>query len=156
MHAVCLDKTTGKLLYDVEVFRTGNAGPKHRLNGYASPTPVLDGRRVFVHFGPRGTACLDAAGKVLWKNTQFKFNVIQGAASSPILHGELLILTCDGIDHQFIVALDKYTGKLKWKQPRAHLEAAVKETHPGRKRINKMAYSTPLIQTIKGREFLKN
>ena len=71
-----------------------------------------------------------------------------GAASSPILHGDLLILTCDGIDHPFIVALDKYTGKLKWKQPRAHLEAAAKLPYHG---VNKMAYSTPLIQTINGK-----
>jgi len=145
LHAVCLDKTTGKLLYDVEVLRTGNAGPKHRLNGYASPTPVLDGEHVYVHFGPRGTVCLNTTGKVLWKNTQFEFNVIQGAASSPIHHGNILILTCDGIDNQFIVALDKKTGKIKWKQPRAHLEAAAKK-----RPIAKMAYSTPLIQSING------
>lgn len=150
LHAVCLDKITGKLLHDVEVLGTEDAGPKHRLNGYASPTPVLDGKHVFVHFGPRGTACLDSAGKIIWKNIQFEFNVIQGAASSPILHGDLLILTCDGIDHQFIVALDKYTGKLKWKQPRAHLEAAAKVTNPDHG-VNKMAYSTPLIQTINGK-----
>ena len=50
------DKITGKLLHDVEVLGTEDAGPKHRLNGYASPTPVLDGEHVFVHFGPRGTA----------------------------------------------------------------------------------------------------
>ena len=148
LHAVCLNKTTGKLLYDVEVLTTKDAGPRHKLNGFASPTPVLDGQHVFVHFGPRGTVCLNTAGKVVWKNTEFEFDVIQGAASSPILHGDLLILTCDGIDHQFIVALDKYTGKLKWKQHRAHLEAAAKETNPGHKRINKMAYSTPLIQAI--------
>ncbi|MDP6035652.1 MAG: PQQ-binding-like beta-propeller repeat protein, partial [Verrucomicrobiota bacterium] len=145
LHAVCLNKTTGKLLHDVEVLRTEDAGPKHRLNGYASPTPVLDGEHVFVHFGPRGTACLDTAGKVIWKNSQFKFNVIQGAASSPILYGNLLILTCDGIDNQFIVALDKKTGKTIWKQPRAHLEAAAKK-----RPIAKMAYSTPLIQSING------
>ena len=145
LHAVCLDKTTGKLLYDIEVLTTKDAGPRHKLNGYASPTPVLDGAHIFVHFGPRGTACLDIAGKVIWKNTQFKFNVIQGAASSPILYGDLLILTCDGIDHQFIVALDKKTGKTKWKQPRAHLEAAAKK-----RPIAKMAYSTPLIQSING------
>jgi len=145
LHAVCLDKTTGKLLHDTEVLRTEDAGPKHRLNGYASPTPVLDGEHVFVHFGPRGTACLDITGKVIWKNTQFKYNVIQGAASSPILHENLLILTCDGIDHQFIVALDRKTGKTIWKQPRAHLEAAAKK-----RPIAKMAYSTPLIQSING------
>ena len=114
LHAVCIDKTSGKLLHNVEVLTPGDAGPRHRLNSYASPTPVLDGERVYVHFGPRGTVCLDTAGGILWKNTEFDYNVIQGGASSPILHRDLLILTCDGIDNQFIAALDKRTGKVKW------------------------------------------
>ena len=151
LHAVCLDLKTGKLLHDVKVLTTKIAGPKHRLNGYASPTPVLDGERIYVHFGPRGTVCLNNAGKIVWKNTELKYNVIQGGASSPILHGDLLILTCDGIDNQFIAALDKRTGKVKWKQERAHLEAAEKEPSPSRRRINKMAYSTPLVQAINGK-----
>jgi len=145
LHAVCIDKNSGKLLHDVEVLTTREAGPRHRLNGYASPTPVLDGERVYVHFGPRGTVCLDTKGGILWKNTGFDYNVIQGAASSPILHRDLLILTCDGIDHQFIVALDKRTGKVRWKQLRAHLEAAAKK-----RSIAKMAYSTPLVQLVDG------
>ena len=145
LHAICIDKRSGKLLHNVEVLTPQDAGPLHRLNGYASPTPVLDGERVYTHFGPRGSVCLDTTGKIIWKNNSFKYNVIQGAASSPILHGDLLILTCDGIDNQFIVALDKRTGKIKWKQPRAHLEAAAKK-----RSIAKMSYSTPLIQRING------
>ena len=69
LHAVCIDKTGGKLLHNVEVLTPGEAGPHHRLNGYASPTPVLDGERVYVHFGPRGTVCLDTACGILWQNT---------------------------------------------------------------------------------------
>ena len=145
LHAICIDKRSGKLLHNVEVLTPQDAGPLHRLNGYASPTPVLDGERVYTHFGPRGSVCLDTAGKIIWKNNSFKYNVIQGAASSPILHGDMLILTCDGIDNQFIVPLDKRTGKIKWKQPRAHLEAAAKK-----RSIAKMSYSTPLIQRING------
>ena len=145
LHAICIDKRSGKLLHNVEVLTPQDAGPLHRLNGYASPTPVLDGERVYTHFGPRGSVCLDTTGKIIWKNNSFKYNVIQGAASSPILHGDMLILTCDGIDNQFIVALDKRTGKIKWKQPRAHLEAAAKK-----RSIAKMSYSTPLIQRING------
>ena len=110
LHAICLDLATGKLLHNIEVITTDDAGPRHRLNGYASPTPVLDEKYVYVHFGPRGTVCLNRNGKIIWKNTGFKYNVIQGGASSPILHGDLLLLTCDGIDFQFIVALEKETG----------------------------------------------
>ena len=149
LHAICLDLATGNLLHNIEVITTDDAGPRHRLNGYASPTPVLDEKYVYVHFGPRGTVCLNRNGKIIWKNTGVKYNVIQGGASSPILHGDLLLLTCDGIDFQFIVALEKETGKVRWKQPRAHLEAAAKK-----RSIAKMSYSTPLIQSINGKNQL--
>ena len=149
LHAICLDLATGNLLHNIKVITTDDAGPRHRLNGYASPTPVLDEKYVYVHFGPRGTVCLNRNGKIIWKNTGFKYNVIQGGASSPILHGDLLLLTCDGIDFQFIVALEKETGKVRWKQPRAHLEAAAKK-----RSIAKMSYSTPLIQSINGKNQL--
>ena len=145
LRAICLDKISGQLLHNVEVLQTDDAGPHHKTNGYASPTPVLDGERAYVHFGPRGTVCLDTAGEIIWKNTEFEYVAFQGAASSPILHEDLLILTCDGTDHQFLVALDKRTGKTKWRQPRAHLEAAANKG-----RIAKMAYSTPLVQAING------
>jgi len=145
LHAICFDETSGQLLHNVEVLQTDDPGPRHKTNGYASPTPVLDGKHVYVHFGPRGTVCLDTAGKIIWKNTEFKYNAFQGAGSSPILHEDLLILTCDGTDNQFLAALDKRTGKTQWQQPRAHLEAAARK-----RPIAKMAYSTPLVQSING------
>ncbi len=145
LHAVCLDKASGRLLHDVEVLQTDDPGPRHKTNGYASPTPVLDGAHVYVHFGPRGTVCLDTAGKIIWTNAEFEYNAFQGAASSPILHEDMLILTCDGTDNQFLAAIDKRTGKTKWRQPRAHLEAAAKK-----RAIAKMSYSTPLVQPING------
>ena len=146
LRAICFDQATGRLLHNVEVLTPTNVGPKHKTNGYASPTPVHDGKHVYVHFGPRGTVCLDSAGEIIWMNGKFEYNAFQGAASSPILHEDLLIFTCDGTDNQFLAALDKHTGKTKWKQPRAHLEAAAKK-----RPIAKMAYSTPLIQTVHGR-----
>jgi outer membrane protein assembly factor BamB len=143
LHVVCVDRSSGKVLHDIEVLTTPDAGPRHVQNGYASPTPVLDSQHAYVTFGPRGTVCLDKSGKVVWKNTELKFNVIQGAGSSPILHEDLLILTCDGIDVQYIAALDKRTGKVRWKQARKHFERV-------KRAIGKMAYSTPLAQTING------
>jgi outer membrane protein assembly factor BamB len=144
LHAVCLDQKSGKLLFDVEVLTTDNVGPKHVQNGYASPTPVLDGRRAYVHFGPRGTVCLSLKGEILWKNTELPFELPQGAASSPILHENKLILVCDGTDAQFVTALDKLTGKLIWKTPRQHLER-VKD-----RGFSKMSYATPLIVEVNG------
>ena len=145
LHAICLDKTSGKLIHNIKVITTDNPGPLHRLNGYASPTPAIDKEHVFVHFGPRGTACLNKKGEVIWKNTNLDYNVIQGGASSPILHNDVLFLTCDGIDFQFLVALEKQTGKVIWKQDRGHLEAAAQK-----RAIAKMSYSTPLIQSVGG------
>lgn len=144
LHAVCLDQKSGKLLFDVEVLTTDDVGPKHVQNGYASPTPVLDGTRAYVHFGPRGTVCLDRQGQILWKNTELPFTLPQGAASSPILHKNKLILVCDGTDAQFVTALDKMTGKILWKTPRQHLER-VKD-----RGFFKMAYATPLIVEVGG------
>lgn len=144
LHALCLDQKSGRLLFDVEVLTTDNVGPKHTQNGYASPTPVLDGKHAYVHFGPRGTACLDLKGKILWKNTELPFELPQGAASSPILHEDKLILVCDGTDVQFIAALDKMTGKVIWKTTRKHLER-VKD-----RGFFKMAYATPLIVEANG------
>ena len=154
LRAICLDKTSGRLLHNVQVLTTKQPGRRHNQNGFASPTPVLDGKHAYVHFGPRGTACLNTAGKIIWKNTEFKYNAFQGAASSPILQGELLILTCDGTDKQFLAALDKRTGKTVWRQPRAHLEEAEKKDVKRGFQISKMAYSTPLVQRINGVEQL--
>ena len=145
LRAVCVDRETGELLYNKEVFRPKDPGSHHKQNGFASPTPVIEGDRVYVHFGPRGTACLDTRGKPLWTNTELEFAALQGAASSPVLHNELLILTCDGTDQQFVAALDKYTGDVKWKTPRTHLLEASRD-HP----IAGMSYSTPLVIEVDG------
>ncbi|MAR09991.1 MAG: pyrrolo-quinoline quinone [Blastopirellula sp.] len=152
LHAICVDKETGKVLHNVEVLTTDEPGPHHPQNGFASPTPVVAGDHVFVHFGPRGTACLDSDGNIIWKNTELQYAAFQGAASSPVIYQNLLILTCDGTDHQFLVALDQKTGKVVWKQPRAHLERAAVRFPAGsvRARIAKMAYSTPLVQAVAG------
>ena len=144
LHAVCLDQETGKLLCDVEVLTTDEIGPKHVQNGYASPTPVLEKERAYVHFGPRGTVCLDKTGKVLWKNTELPFELPQGAASSPVIHKNKLFLVCDGTDAQFVAALDKLTGEIIWKTPRQHLERVAE------KGFFKMAYSTPLVVEVGG------
>ncbi len=140
LHAVCVDRKTGRLLHDVVVFRSADPGSRHTQNGYASPTPVIAAKHVFVHFGPRGTACLDTDGEIVWRNTELGFSTAQGAASSPVLHDNLLMLTCDGTDKQFVAAVNKTTGKTQWKTPREHhLEKTKKSPFMG------MSYSTPLV-----------
>ena len=145
LHALCIDEKSGQLLFDVEVLTTTSVGPKHVQNGYASPTPVLDRERAYVHFGPRGTVCLDLEGNVLWKRTDMPFDLPQGAASSPVLHKDKLILICDGTDEQYVTALDKMTGKTLWKSPRQHLERIQDKSG-----FFRMAYSTALVVDVNG------
>ncbi|HTH48365.1 MAG TPA: PQQ-binding-like beta-propeller repeat protein [Candidatus Limnocylindria bacterium] len=120
LRTLCLKAADGKIVWDTEVFREerGKAPGIHQKNGHASPTPlVLDGR-IYVHFGHMGTACLDTTGKVLWRQEALKYTPIHGNGGSPIAVGDLLYFSCDGGSDPFVVALDRATGEVRWKQPR--------------------------------------
>ena len=117
LRALAFDVETGRELVNAEVFRTSSATPKNQKNSLASPTAIVDGERVYVHFGADGTAALNASGDVVWK-AQLRYESQHGSGGSPILHGDLLIFSCDGSDDAFVVALDKRTGKVRWRTPR--------------------------------------
>lgn len=134
LRAVSLDKDTGKVLHDVEVFHRDEPGKIHSKNSYASPSVLIDGDRLYVHFGRLGTACLDRQAKVIWK-AEMNYAHKHGPAGSPIVVGDLLILNCDGTDVQFVTALNKHTGKEVWKTTRD----------------GAMAYSTPLLIEVEGK-----
>jgi len=141
--AIELDATTGKRLRTIELFTAENPPPIHATNTYASPTPVSDGERVYCHFGPLGTAALDIeSGKVLWLE-KFVVDDITGPGSSPVLWRNLLIFPVDGVDEQYVVALDKRTGKVAWRTPRPPIKAEGK---------HRRAFSTPLVIEHAGRE----
>ena len=118
LRALAFDVETGKEIVNVEVFKIPSdrreINPK---NSWASPTPVIDGDRIFVHFGADGTAALSSAGEIIWKQ-RFDYQSQHGAGGSPIVYGDLLIFSCDGSDVAFVIALDKNTGKQKWKTNR--------------------------------------
>ena len=117
---MCLDRDTGKLLRDVKVFEVEKPEPIPRDNSYASPTPLIDAGRVFVHYGPSGTACLDtASGQLLWSRRDISCDHQVGAGASLAAAGNLLFLSNDGIDQQYVIALDKTTGHTVWKTPRS-------------------------------------
>ena len=117
---LCIDTSDGKVLYDKLLWKVENPQFCHAFNSYASPTPVLEEGLVYLSFGSPYTACLKASsGEVVWKRTDFTCDHFRGAGSSPIIHGDSLILNFDGADHQFVVALDKVTGKTLWKTPRS-------------------------------------
>src|SRR6266481_2180321 len=81
----------------------------------ASPTPAVEEGRLYVHFGSTGTACLDTrTGKTLWQRRDLRCDHFRGPASSPILYRDLLIVNFDGFDVQYVVALDKATGRTVW------------------------------------------
>lgn len=119
LRAVCVNKNTGKVVHDVEVFRPQELEPKNELNSFASPTPVVEDGRVYVSFGDYGSACLDTAtGKTVWTTQDLKLDHQEGPGSSPVLYKDYFVLHCDGRDVQYVVALDKRTGKIAWKTNR--------------------------------------
>ena len=120
LFAVCVDRASGKVVHDIKVFDV--AEPEHvaDVNSYASPTPVIEAGRVYVHFGTYGTACLDTTnGKTLWTRRDLNCDHHDGLGSLPILFENLLIVHVDGRDVQYVVALDKQTGQTVWKTARS-------------------------------------
>jgi outer membrane protein assembly factor BamB len=116
LSAVCVNLSDGSIEHDLLVFEVAEPKFCHETNSYASCTPVVEQGRIYVHFGAYGTACLDTqTGKTLWERRDFECDDFRGPASSPILHGGLLFLQFDGIDQQYVVALDKQTGDTIWK-----------------------------------------
>jgi len=138
LRALCLDEASGKIFWDVEVFGGRQPTGIHLKNSHASPTPLVAGDRVYVHFGHQGTACLDLEGKVLWRQTSLSYPPVHGSGGSPILVGDALIFSCDGGRDPFVVALDKSTGKVLWKTKRI---TSAKKT---------FSFSTPLLITVSG------
>lgn len=131
------DEASGRTLVNVVVFTVRAAGQINPKNSWASPTPIVDGDRVFVHFGAEGTAALSTSGQPLW-TARFPYQSQHGGGGSPVLHGGLLIVNADGSDHASVIALDALTGKVKWRRER---------------RVPfDQAYSTPLVIRVGERE----
>ena len=132
LRAIAIDRNTGAIVQNVEVFHLKSAKLTNSKNSFASPTPVIDGDRVYLHFGAYGTACITQSGEIVWKTRLEYDNGQHGTGGSPIIYDDLLILSCDGNDVQFVVALDKATGKVRWKKMREGYQA----------------YTTPLVVSL--------
>ncbi len=146
LFAVCVDRTTGKIVHDLKVFDVAKPEPLgNPINNYAAPTPAIEEGRVYVHFGTYGTACLDTAtGRKVWERRDLHCNHWRGPGSSPILFEDLLILQFDGFDKQFITALNKKTGETVWLKDR--------EINYGTTNGDVMkAYATPSLIVVAGR-----
>lgn len=129
LRAISVDRNTGGILQNIEVFRIKNPGQINGKNSHASPTPLLEGDRVYLHFGANGTACITQAGEIVWKTRLEYDNGQHGPGGSPVLYEDLLIVSCDGQKVQYVAALDKLTGKVRWKKLREGFQS----------------YTTPLV-----------
>jgi outer membrane protein assembly factor BamB len=146
--AVCVDRQSGKIVYDLKLFETAKPQNTRQYNTFASPTPVIEEGRVYVSFGSYGTACLDThTGKTVWSRTDLPCLHWRGPACSPILFENLLIMHFDDYDFQYVVALDKHTGKTVWKKDR---DIDYKTDNGDMKK----AYGTPIVIDVNGRKQL--
>ncbi len=123
LYAIGLDAETGEIRCNQLVFHVEQPEPLGNgasMNCYATPSALLESGRVYVHFGSAGTACLDTStGQVLWKRSDLPCRHYRGPSSSLVSFEDLLVLTMDGADLQYHVALDKRTGRTVWKTDRS-------------------------------------
>ncbi len=141
--AIEVNLADGKIRRRLNLLEIDDPPPIHVVNSYASPTPVSDGERIYCHFGSLGTVCVEMrSGTPVWE-TRFQVDEITGPAASPVICGERLILVRDGCDQQYLVALDKMTGKVVWKRSRPAIDVADDKLRRG--------FSTPLVVNASGR-----
>ena len=134
----CFNRDDGKLLWQSVVLKSALEG-KHRLNSHASSTPATDGERVFTAFLDQAevvTSAHDLQGKLIWQVRPGSFASKHGFCSSPILHDDLVIFNCDHDGDGYIVALERSTGKERWRIER-----------PNKTR----SYCIPMIREMAGR-----
>ena len=138
LQALQFDADTGKLLKQISLFEIPEPEPKHSLNSYASPTAVIADGQVYCHFGTYGTACINGeSGEVIWRISDIHVDHQNGPGSSPVVWKDLLIVHFDGTDAQFVTALDRATGKVRWQTNRSGQMDPTPELQK--------AYGTPLV-----------
>jgi outer membrane protein assembly factor BamB len=137
------DAATGTAGWDTEVFQvTDEAALKmHRKNSQASPSVIYEAGRIYAHFGHHGTACLDEKGAILWTNRENNLKSKHGTGGSPVIVDDLLIFDNDSDEAPGVVALDKSTGKTRWRVKRPATEAK-----------SKFSFSTPLVIEVNGQK----
>ncbi|QEL20025.1 outer membrane protein assembly factor BamB family protein [Limnoglobus roseus] len=142
--AVCLDKTTGKVVFDKLLFTADNPPNIAQYNSFASPTPFIEEGRIYVHFGTHGTACLNTVtGDTIWKRNNLPCDHWRGPGSSPVVYKDKLFLMFDGYDKQYTACLNKATGDTIWEKDR-------KLPYPDNGDLKK-AFATPSVFEFDGK-----
>ena len=140
---ICLDRQTGKILWEQTAFEGTPYDDRHRKSSFAAATPATDGKYVYAYFGTEGLYAFDMKGKLAWKADLGKIGTVgMGTGTSPILYENLVIVQCDEEfgEGSFIVGVDKKTGKEVWRTPRKKIE---------------VSWSTPLlVRTAKRAELI--
>jgi outer membrane protein assembly factor BamB len=124
----------GSRLWEYRTRATGPLPEVHEKHNLATPTPVTDGERVYAWFGNGQLLALDMEGRLVWSRhlgvEYARFETQWGHGSSPVLHGDLLILLCDHLNDAYLLALDVRSGKERWKVNRGN---------------GRVSHSTPLV-----------
>ena len=150
-HVIAVDRKTGKTLWNKIVFTQKPQQHRHDMNSYATPTPVTDGKTVFAVFSGGGFVALDFDGNVQWINNELDYYSHHGMGTSPILYGDLLLLSVNpsnreepkGLgwlqpwDKSYLLALDKNTGKERWR---------------GKRGMSRIAHATPVVMQVNGKD----
>ncbi len=148
-YIVCVDRETGAILLDEKVVTVPQRESISSVNSYASPSPAIDERRVYVHFGTYGTACYDTKTlKQIWARTDLHCDHAVGSGSSPVLDDGRLFVTLDGLEQQHTYALDAATGKTLWTVDRAPTFA--KDVGPDARK----SFGTPVLVPVGGKKLL--
>ncbi len=128
-NVICLRKSDGKQLWSQAVpYRESEA--THKTNPYCSPSPVTDGERVIAWFGSAGLVCYDMEGNPQWKLDLGPLQHMWGYGTSPLIYQDLCILNFGPGANEFLIALNKKTGKEVWRVNRLPLEEELELSGP--------------------------
>ena len=149
-HVIAVDRHTGNILWNKIVFTQDAEQHRHPLNSYATPTPVTDGKAVYAVFSGGNFVALDFDGNIRWINNDLKYYSHHGLGVSPILYNDLVLFAVNPSsredqmlgwqmpwDKSYLLALDKNTGKERWR---------------GKRGLSIIAHATPIVMQVNGKD----
>ncbi len=150
MSIICLDEMTGEILLDRVFITNDNPEPlSNPMNTYASCSGVVEPGRVYLHFGAYGTFCLDTETyELIWQRRDITCSHWRGPASSLAMWENKLILTLEGADQQYFLALDTASGETLWRRDRSTDYADEKDGLPANNGDMRKGFSTPIFVPV--------